>query len=47
MKAVVPLLNSLHENHKPVHPLGSTQLVGPTQDAQFVRGRQFRDGKVA
>ena len=47
MKAAVPSLNSLPENPKPVHPLGSSQLVCPTQGAQFVRGRQFRNGKVA
>ena len=47
VKGAVPSLNNLPESPKPVHPLGSTQLVGPTQDAQFVRGRQFRDRKVA
>ena len=45
MKGAVPSLNNLPENPKPVHPLGSTQLVGPTQDAQFVRGRQSQRWK--
>ena len=40
MKGAVPSLNNLPENPKSVHPLGFTQLVGSTQDAQFVRGRQ-------
>ena len=46
-KGAVPSLNNLPENSKSVHSLGFTQLVGSTQDAQFVRGRQLESGKVA
>ena len=40
VKGAVPSLNNLPENPKSFHSLGFTQLVGSTQDAQFVRGRQ-------
>ena len=40
VKGDVPSSNSLPGNPKPFFPLGSTQLLGSTQDAQFVRFRQ-------
>ena len=39
----MPSVINMPENHE---PLGSSQIVGPTQDAQLVKATELRSGKV-